>query len=404
MADTIFTFKLPDIGEGVVEGEVIEWLKQVGDAVRKDEPVVTVMTDKATVELPAPYPGIISQQYYRQGEIAIKDKPLYDIRLEPGILMSGHHSEIPAASVPKKNRDLPPKPIESCTSTERPRSGKALAVPRVRHMAQELGIDLDSIAGTGKDGRVTLEDLSRKQPQSREKLPFRHLENDQEQPLMGIRGLMARRMDQVHIPQFSYFEQVDATRLIQLRDSLRPKTADEGIKLNYMPFFIRALSLVAKLYPQMNSSVDMQRNMLVLHQQLNVGTAMATPQGLIVPVLKQVEGMSLEGIIKSYETLKNLALAGKLTSSDMKDATITLSNFGMLGEGKWATPMISHPEVAILAVARISKTPVVKNGEIIIRDLLPLSWSFDHRVIDGELAAKISHEFCKLLRDPAALV
>lgn len=402
MAGKIYTFCLPDIGEGVVEGEVIEWLKQEGDAVTQDEPVVVVMTDKATVELPSPYPGKILKQYYKPGQIAFKDKPLYDIELDPSVV-AHTEKERPAPEVTRKLKAAITKDVESYP--QHPSTGEALALPKVRRMANEWGIDIGSVTGTGKDGRVTEEDLHKAEAKKTATIPRVQHEGDEEHPIIGVRGLMARRMDQTRIPQFSYFEQVDATRLIEMRKKFMDKAAKEGIKLSFMPFLIRALSLVMQKQPLINASVDMQAGKVIIHKVQNIGVAMATAQGLIVPVLKGVEKMGLNDIIRGYEQLKIKAQDGKLASADMKDATITISNFGVLGgEGLWATPMVSDPEVAIMAVARIRETPVVKNGEVVVRSLLPLSWSFDHRIIDGELAASVSYRYCSLIRDPASLL
>ncbi len=388
---SLFTFCLPDIGEGVVEGEVVEWLKQEGDTVKQDEPVVIVMTDKATVELPAPYPGTIVKHYYKAGEIAIKDRPLYDIALS-----------IEAKEVsPPQTHSKPETVSEAKPSVKQKTGEKVLATPKVRHIAKQLGIDLEEISASGKEGRVMLEDLKGKLPHAASP-PL--LEGDTKKPLTGVRGLMARRMDAHRVPQFSYFESVEVTRLIQLRQRLGEKAEKEKIHLSYMPFLIRALASTVQSFPILNSSLDMQEGCLIYHQQLNIGIATATAQGLIVPVLKGVERMGIEQVIYAYETLKKEVLSGKTSPEMMKGATITISNFGVLGgEGMWATPMITPPEIAILAVARIRKNPVVRNQEVVIRDILPLSWSFDHRIIDGDLAAKISHHFATLLRDPAIL-
>lgn len=401
MAEQVYTFNLPDIGEGVVEGEVIEWLKKVGDPVKKDEPVVIVMTDKATVELPAPYPGTITKHYFKPGEIAFKDKPLYDITLSDGASLNIPKEEPSPKKEAKLSKEVP-KEVEP-SKGDKPTTSKALAIPKVRHLANELEIDLEAISPTGKHGEVTLHDLH----QAHSKIstvPVIPLQGDEEQPLIGVRGLMARKMDDLHLPQFSYFDQVEVTRLIQLREHSKEQASHEGFHLSYMPFFIRALAMTAHEFPQVNSSIDMDRNMLVLHKQMNVGIAMATPLGLIVPVLKNAQAMKLKELVEAYEALKNKAYANKLSSGDMKEATIALSNFGAVGEGLWATPMVTPPAVTILAVGRIFKAPVVKNDATVIRDMLTLSWSFDHRVIDGELAAKISHHYCTLLRDPLPLL
>lgn len=403
MAGNVYTFCLPDIGEGIVEGEVVEWLKKVGDAVAQDEPVVVVMTDKATVELPSPYPGKISKHYYQPGEIALKDKPLYDIELSEGDVAAPQGPAVTETDQPKntpKAKEVPKK-----TAARKNRHEKALAIPKVRKEAEEWELDLDQIAGTGPGGRVTEEDLHHALKQRRVSGSSVNQEGDSEKQLVGIRGLMARKMDETHIPQFSYFEQANATRLIQLRQNIREKAAEDGINLSFTPFFIRALSMTMKQFPQINASIDMLVGKVFLHRHHHIGIAMATPQGLIVPVLKVVETMGFTEVVHAYEELKVKANAGKLSAADMKGATLTMSNFGVLdGEGMWATPMISAPEVAILAVARMRKVPVVKSGEVVVGDMLPLSWSFDHRLIDGELAAEVSHYFSTLIKDPALLL
>lgn len=407
MERPIFTVLLPDIGEGVAEGEVIEWLKNVGASLRQDEPVVVVMTDKATVELPAPYPGILAKQHHKPGEIVRKDTPLYDIGLDENVKAVTNKHTRQKNPCPKEKtvpNDAPQQ--QKIPSNAEPRTKESLAIPKVRHLAKELGINIDEISGSGKDGRVLADDLKNSFKKNEELQPVLRLDDDEVQPLIGIRGLMAKKMSQskLHIPQFSYFEQVDVSRLIQMRQKFKDKALSEGIRLSYMPFFIRALSLIIKKYPIINSSIDITSNAVVYHKQQNIGIAIASPQGLIVPVLKGVQDMSLDTFIRSFDNLKVKAQGGHLTSKDMKDATITISNFGVLGDGLWATPMISDSQVAILAVARMRKAPIVKNEELIIRDVLPLSWSFDHRVIDGELAAQISQDYCRLLKDPVNLL
>ncbi len=404
-----FTVTLPDIGEGVVEGEVVEWRKEVGDELKQDEPVVVVMTDKATVELPAPYPGRLMKQYYQPGQVAIKDLPLYDIELLEEIKEEAEEELRPlAASIPEKVAE--PKPIE-----ERGLTTKILATPPIRHLAKQMGLDLQEINGTGKDGRIMKEDLHRysHHPKTKvlakeEKMALPKLEGDKIQPLIGIRSLMAKKMaeSKAKIPHFSYFEQVDVTRLIQMREKFKVEAAKEHLSVTFMPFFIRALSLSLEKYPIVNSSLDVSSNQLIIHKQHNIGVAISTKSGLIVPVLKNVQMMTLPDLIRAYLTLKEKALNEKLTSSDMKDATITISNFGVLGNGGglWATPIIRFPEAAILATAKIQKLPMVKNDAIAVRDVLNLSWSFDHRIIDGELAAIFSHHFATLLLNPAPLM
>lgn len=419
----IFTVTMPDIGEGVMEGEVISWLKKINDSIQQDEPVVIIMTDKATVELPSPYPGRLAKQYYEVGQIAIKDKPLYDIELHTKIEAEAPHIQEPARPVPSKELKAAKKEKKLSKPELPSTSTKALASPPTRKLARELSIDINQVPGTGKEGRVTKEDLVKfhagisqmaapPKPQKGEPRVFSvtpplRLPGDHERPLIGIPGLMARKMaeSKENIPHFSFFEQLDATRLVKLRESFKSEAAKEGISVTYMPFIIRALSLTINQYPIMNSCVDLEKNSIIMHQQQNVGIAITTEQGLIVPVLKNVQALSMPDLIRAYEDLKKKALANKLLSSDMKEGTITVSNFGVLGGGGlWATPIINYPEVAILGIARIHKQPVIRNGEVVVRDVLNLSWSFDHRIIDGDLAATISHHFSTLLQNPAPLL
>jgi len=355
----IVTVKMPDIGEGVVEGQVIEWLKKPGEAVKQDEPVVVLMTDKATVELPSPCPGVLHKQYYKAGETAYLDQPLYDIN------------------------------ADELAQT------RAQASPATRKLAKDLSIDIQDIEGTGKEGRVTKEDVLKSGGTS------------SEMPLIGIRQLMAQSMaeSKQNIPHFSYFEQVDATRLIQLRRSFQQEAAKQEIHVTYMPFIIKALSLSLTQFPIVNSSLDIEKKSVVFHKNHNIGIAITTERGLIVPVLKEVQNQNLEQVIKAYEELKNRALSSKLVPQDMQEGTISVSNFGVLGGGGlWATPIILHPQVAILAVARIQKQPTVRNGNVVTRDILNLSWSFDHRIIDGDTAAKFSHHFSTILQNPSVLI
>jgi pyruvate dehydrogenase E2 component (dihydrolipoamide acetyltransferase)/2-oxoisovalerate dehydrogenase E2 component (dihydrolipoyl transacylase) len=288
-------------------------------------------------------------------------------------------------------------------------STQILATPKVRGLARQLGIPLTNIRGTGDDGRITVEDL---QPQASRQVIFGQsalfqLPGDEEQPLIGIKALMAKKMaeSKAKIPHFSYFEDADATRLIQLKDNSKLKANAEGIHITYMPFILRALSVCIKKYPILNSSYDAEHSKVILHHRQNIGIAMSTPLGLIVPVLKEVEKLGVEALIRSYEELILRARSSKLLPSDMKEGTLTVSNFGSIGNhGLWATPIINYPEVAILAIGWIHQQPIVKNGLITVGDRINFSWSFDHRIIDGDLASQISKSFCSLIENPAALL
>lgn len=398
----LFTVLMPDIGEGVVEGEVIQWLKKIGDTLAQDEPVVVVMTDKATVELPVPYPGKLVKQYYQPGENAIKGKPLYDIE----------RSDIAVESkaVAPEMKPVPPTTFVAAEPPPPRRASetRTLATPPIRKLAKELDVDLHAVSGSGKDGRVTAEDVkkhlgSRTTDQAAVAIP--QLEGDEVRPLQGIRRLTARHVaaSKATIPHFSYCDVADVTSLIQFRTNIEKEAQKIGVHITFTPLFIRALSLALKMYPEFNSSYDATRDALVVHQKQQIGIAMKTPLGLIVPVLKGVEQMSFQDTMKNYHLLRQQAVEGKLKPEDMREGTITLSNFGTEG-GRWATPVINAPEVAILATARIRPEPVAKVHDIVIRQILNCSWSFDHRVIDGDMAAAFSNAFIKLLENPLRML
>lgn len=385
----ILTVLLPDIGEGVVEGEVIEWLKKEGDPVELDEAVIVVMTDKATVELPSPYKGILKKQYYAQGEIAEVHKPLYDVETtdsEQKVMKK--HTETTSAQ---------PQASEKAKSTEQVAScDRALATPAVKQLAKQLGIDLASVTPTGSNGQVTVEDVKRlvgKPAEACPKVAFESFPDDIVEPISGIRSLMAEAMTLSHktIPQFSYFEQLDVTNLKKKREEKQKE-----IKTTLMPFYIHALSKALKEIPLANSSYDASSKKIYKHTRQNIGIAMDTPYGLIVPVIKGVEKMSLDEIIVAFDQLKTKAKNGQLASQDMKDATITVTNFGTLG-GFAGTPIIPVPNVTILGLGKIEAIPAVVDGAIAIREKQMICWSFDHRLIDGATAAKLSSMFTSLL-------
>lgn len=420
------TVTLPDIGEGVVEGEVISWHKQVGESVKKDEAVVTVMTDKATVELPSPVAGRMGKQYFQPGQTALKDKPLYDIETDEGssdVQTPPPPLAVHASPAAPAGKPLPPAAVSPAAVSRIPLSQAAshdvLATPATRKLAQELHVELQKISGTGKEGRITDDDVihfhasqkevsapsGRAAPEIRSSTPLLHMPDDEEIPLIGLRHLIAEKMveSKFIVPHFSYFDQMDATRLVKLRENMRSDAEKEGIKLTYMPFFIRALSKTLREFPHFNGSVDLQQNKLVIHKHHHMGIAVKTEAGLVVAVLKNVQEMSLPSLVRAYDALMKKGREGKLQRSDLQESTFTISNFGAFG-GQWATPIINYPEVGILGVAKIQKNPVVINDAVVIREMLNLSWSFDHRVIDGDMAATFSNAFIALLENPAQIL
>ena len=398
----IINVLMPDIGEGVVEGEVIQWLKGVDEAAKQDEPVVILMTDKVTVELPAPHPGKVTKHHYKPGEIAIKGKPLYDLEIE------GVEDPQPALKS-REETSIQPQirktSLPTSSKQQEHQSHETLATPKVRKLAEKAGINLHQIKGSGKEGRIVEADLKQNKREISTSSSIWRLEGDEEQPLVGIQRQMAKKMEisNREIPHFSYFEGVDATRLVQLRANLKEEASHLHLAFTFMPLFIRALSLTIKKFPKINSSI-IGNEKLLIHHQHNIGIAMATAQGLIVPVIKRVETMKLEELVRSYELLKGRAEKGVLEPGDTREGSITISNYGSLGNGSWASPVINHPEVAILAISKIQKQPFIKGDDLVVRDRVNLSWSFDHRIIDGAQAAGISSFFTDLLENPLQLL
>lgn len=425
----IYTVTLPDIGEGVVEGEVIEWLKEIDEEIAQDEAVVVVMTDKATVELPAPYPGKLAKRYYEAGGTAIKDEPLYDIALS---------AEAAAKIAPNKKKQIKEKTLASANSSfensselslpkedfkakesqefifKREKIGscqRALACPAVRKLAKDLRIHINDVPGTGPDGRVTQADLLKfsSSPASSSavtnvKVP--ELPGDDIRPIKGVRLKVSEKMSlsKSQIPHFSLFDQANAKFLIQLRENIKPQAEQRGIKLTFMPFFLKALSKALQDFENFNASFDHVQKQLHVHKEHNIAIAMKSNDGLLVPVLKKVNEMSLEEVIFSFDQIKQKAADKSFGPEDMSNSTISLSNFGSEGNGLWVTPVINYPQVAILASGRIRKELVVKDDQAVIAPILPLCWSFDHRIIDGDVGIAFSKRFVGLIENPQELL
>jgi pyruvate dehydrogenase E2 component (dihydrolipoamide acetyltransferase) len=422
---SIYTVLLPDIGEGVVEGEVIKWLKNVGDTLAQDEPVVQVMTDKATVELPAVKPGKLAKQHIAEGKIAEKDKPLYDIELAAGVSApqdSHGHKE-----TPKQETKVSEKPEAAKTTTSAPvlsATGKALATPATRKLARDMGININEVPGSGKGGRVTKEDLetfaggeSDSTPVISEarsgnlptvamsKTPVFVYEGDERIPLRGLRKVIAERLveSKTIVPHFAYFEEVDMTELMKMRGELKPLAEEAGVKLTYLPFFMKALSMAIKKFPVVNSSIDLATNEVVIHKKIHIGMATATKDGLIVPVIRDADQKSLVQLAADTQLIAQKTRDGKASSDELKGSTISITNIGSIG-GLGATPIINYPEACILGMYKMQERPVVRDGQIVIRTMMNISFCFDHRIIDGANGAEFCNYFISLLNNPGRLI
>ncbi|MGB0836241.1 MAG: dihydrolipoyllysine-residue acetyltransferase, partial [Psychrobium sp.] len=414
-------FLLPDIGEGIVECEVVEWLVAAGDEIVEDQPICDVMTDKALVQIPAIENGVVSELFCEKGNIAKVHAPLFSYRVEGGA------NDDNAASAPVVESAAPVSAPSVDTIVDRTTNNKkAIASPAVRRVAREMNIDLTQVQGSGKNGRVLKSDLLAPQaaaPVAKQEtasvstqasapvtsvvagdVAANHVSNVE--PMRGIKAAMARQMvDSVTtIPHFTYSEEVDMTELIALRGGMKDAYKEQGIKLTMMPFFIKALSLAIKEYPVLNSQLTAEGEELHYMSQHNIGMAVDSKVGLLVPNVKSVQNLSIVDVANEVTRLTDAARAGRLAQDDMKHGTITISNIGALG-GTTATPIINKPEVAIVALGKVQKLPRFDdNGNVVARQIMNVSWSGDHRVIDGGTIARFCNLWKSYLENPSSMM
>jgi pyruvate dehydrogenase E2 component (dihydrolipoamide acetyltransferase) len=421
-----FEFRMPDIGEGVQEGEVVKWFVKEGDAIKEDETLVEVMTDKATMEIPAPKNGRIIKRFYEEGQICPVGSAL--------VLIAAEGAETPAQIAPAAEADYAHPdakaepvigsvvaPAGAPASAPVANGQKALAAPATRKLARELGVDLGAVAGTGPHGRVTKADVhqaaeggspvpvsapaaaaGRTAPAAQAVVAQGEVERI---PLRGLRRKIAEKMVQsaYTAPHVTTFDELDMTNLIALRSRLKGKAEAQGVKLSFMPFFMKAVIMAFRQFPLFNASLDDTTNEVVVKKYFHMGFAAATDNGLLVPVVRNADQKSLLTIAREMNDIAERTRAGKATSEELSGSTFTISNVGSVG-GMFATPIINHPEVAILGVNQTKKRPVVMpDGSIVARDMMYLGLSFDHRVIDGAEAVKFLSTVIGYLQDPEQL-
>jgi pyruvate dehydrogenase E2 component (dihydrolipoamide acetyltransferase) len=421
-----FEFRMPDIGEGVQEGEVVKWMVKEGDTVKEDDPLLEVMTDKATMEIPAPKDGRITKLFYKEGEIAPVGSALVLIAAEGGEVPS---QIAPAVETTYAKPDAKAEAVVGSVvkpaapaAPARPDGQRALAAPATRKLARDLGIDLNAVPGSGPHGRVTKDDVvafgqtgtpaaapsaapaaaGRAMPAAQAVVAQGEVERI---PLRGLRRKSAEKRVQSAFtaPHVTTFDELDMTNLIAMRARLKPKAEAQGVKLSFMPFFMKAVILATRQFPLFNSSLDDTTNEVVVKKYFHMGFAAATDNGLLVPVVRNADQKSLLTIAREMNDIAERTRAGKATSEELSGSTFTISNVGSVG-GMFATPIINHPEVAILGVNQTKKRPVVMpDGSIVARDMMYLGLSFDHRVIDGAEAVKFLTAVIGYLQEPEQL-
>jgi 2-oxoisovalerate dehydrogenase E2 component (dihydrolipoyl transacylase) len=415
-------FILPDIGEGIVECEVVDWLVKEGDIIAEDQPVCDVMTDKALVQIPAKHPGKVVKLYTAKGHIAKVHAPLFAIEMD--VMLAGAavstHVSAPAAVQASSPVAAPVTAVVSVAASSLPAGHKALASPAVRRLARELSVDIHRVPGTGPKGRVFKQDVqayvsgaaqavtnTAALAVTRDTAPAVAASTSRRvEPIKGIKAAMARQMAESvsTIPHFTYCEEIDLTELIALRLSLKDGLAKQGVKLTMMPFFMKAMSLALNEFPILNSQVNADCTALTYFDEHNIGIAVDSKVGLLVPNVKDCQRKSIVEIAQDLTRLTDLAREGRVSPADLKGGTITISNIGAIG-GTVATPIINKPEVAIVALGKVQQLPRFDSkGHVVARSIMQVSWSGDHRVIDGGTIARFTNLWKKYLEEPSAML
>ena len=393
-----FTFKMPDLGEGTVDAEIIAWHTKPGDVVAEDQLIVEVMTDKAAVEVPAPVSGRVVSVTGAPGDKIAVGSPLIVFELsEAGAAAA------PGAAVPLQ--PVPAAPPAAATAPPAPaaapmRQGRVMASPANRRRASEAGIDLATVVGSGPGGRILRADLKTGAPHA----AVAGAADTTEIKVIGLRRLIAERMSEAKrtIPHFAYVEEVDVTELESLRTHLNHSRPKDMGSLSYLPLVVMALTRVLETFPQCNVLYDAERGVLVRHRAMHVGIATQTPDGLKVPVVRNAQALGLWELAAEIRRLAERARSNKATREELVGSTITVTSLGKLG-GIASTPIINAPEVAIIGLNKAVERPVVHQGAVVVRRIMNLSSSFDHRFVDGYDAAAMIQALKERIEHPATI-
>ena len=401
-----FVFKLPDLGEGTVEAEIAEWMVRVGDKVLEEDPVCAMLTDKAAVELPAPVSGTIVSLAGEEGDTVAVGSPLIVFETNGDAVATagngGAPDKVEQTPVDDTEPVSPPRTPEPAPAT-----GKVATSPSIRARAREAGVDLGQVPGTGPRGRILKADfeafLASGEAAPVAAAPSRR-SGTTEIKVIGLRRKIAERMAKLasEIPHFTYVEEVDVTALESLRRHLNSKKAEGEAKLTPLAFLGMAVAKVLGAFPQCNALYDDGRNVIVRHEAVHLGIATQTGDGLKVPVVRNAEALSLDGMAWEIRRVAEAARDGSASRDELSGSTITITSLGKLG-GIVSTPVINQPEVAIIGVNRAVDRPVVMDGRVEVRTMMNLSSSFDHRFVDGYDAAAMIQSLKEFLEQPATI-
>lgn len=443
-----FQFKMPDIGEGIHEGEIVKWFIKPGDKIQEDDILCEIQNDKAVVEIPSPVEGTVIEVLIGEGTVATVGQVLvtFDAPGYEDLQFKGDHGddepkqqEKPAEPAPVAKQEATPQEAPRATpqaagagaqpsQVEVDPNRRIIAMPSVRKYARESGIDIGLVAGSGKNGRVMKMDIdtfksgdaaTTAEPQAAN-APEPAVQEDAPQAvpaisqgeypetrekMSGIRKMIAKAMvNSKHTaPHVTLMDEIDVTKLVIHRKKFKEVAAAKGIKLTFLPYIVKALTSALREFPALNTSLDDETSEIIHKHYFNIGIAADTEKGLLVPVVKDADRKSVFAISNEINVLGGKARDGKLVPNEMKGASCTISNIGSAG-GQWFTPVINHPEVAILGVGRIAEKPIVRDGEIVAAPVLALSLSFDHRMIDGATAQQALNHIKRLLNDPELLL
>jgi len=441
-------FSLPDIGEGVAEGEITRWLVAEGDDVAEDQPMLEVMTDKVTVEIGSPVDGKVLKLLHGEGTTVPVGEVLLILGAAGGLPLGGGHGHVAPISTPSVS-SAPVSNGGAAALATAPRAStladtglparadgtrRVRATPAVRRLARESGVDIASLEGSGPQGRVTMADVSSARgahavqapagaaaapstPASSTPAPSTTaptpviaptpvaIRGDERVPLRGLRKRIATqmRLAKQTAAHFTYVEEIDVTELVSLRKTGKARAAERGVKLTYMPFIIKAVCSGLRQFPILNSSLDEAAGEVIYHGAINMGIAVDTPNGLIVPVVRDADTKTMLQAASEMDELASRAREGKTRQDDVGGGTFTITNAGNIG-GLLATPVINVPEVAILGVHAIRQRPWIVDGEIAVRDIMYLSISLDHRVVDGAVGARFMNVLKELLENPSLML
>jgi pyruvate dehydrogenase E2 component (dihydrolipoamide acetyltransferase) len=429
-----YIFKFPDIGEGISEGKILQWYVKKGQDVKSGDSLVKMETDKVVTDIPSPKDGVIINLFGKEGEVVHVDAPLVEMEIEGvapeeaqeiakdkpkavegkaieekgfGVVgtleVAGDSAFLPAGTEGMTTKEEP--------GEEKPRK-KALATPVARAMAKDMGVDIDRVDGTGPAGRVMKKDIQRffEMSQAGKGRPAAAGAVPEEprvvyESLSQIRKTIARNMvrSKQTAAHMTVIEELEVSELVKLRQAHKESYAQRGLKLSYLPFILKATVYGLKAFPNLNAEMDLENERMILKQYYNLGIAVDTDEGLVVPVIRDVDKKSISQLSQEIMETAERARERKLTLDDFKDGTFTVTNYGSIG-GTFGVPVINYPQTGILGVGRILKTPVVKDDQIVIGHMLPLSLSVDHRIVDGAEAARFISRVMEYIKDPVSLL